>query len=49
MAGATPDAATLFNTSTNGVSLVDGGGSIGLGTTNPVGDAITSQELCIPG
>ena len=36
----TPDGATLFNTATNGVSLVDGGGSIGLGTTNPVGDAV---------
>ena len=36
----TPDGATLFNTATNGVSLVDGGGSIGLGTTNPVGNAV---------
>ena len=39
-AWATPDAGVLFNTATNGVSLVDGGGSIGLGTTNPVGDAV---------
>jgi hypothetical protein len=39
-AWATPDGATLFNTATNGVSLVDNGGSIGLGTTNPVGDAV---------
>ena len=39
-AWATPDAATLFNTATNGVSLVNNGGSIGLGTTNPVGDAV---------
>jgi hypothetical protein len=31
---------SLFNVATNGVSLVDGGGSIGLGTTNPVGDAV---------
>ena len=31
----------LYSTQpTNGVSLVDGGGSIGLGTTNPVGDAV---------
>ena len=33
-------AESLFNTATNGVSLVDNGGSIGLGTTNPVGDAV---------
>ena len=33
-------AESLFNVATNGVSLVDGGGSIGLGTTNPVGDAV---------
>jgi len=33
-------AESLFNLATNGVSLVDGGGSIGLGTTNPVGDAV---------
>ena len=33
-------AESLFNSATNGVSLVDGGGSIGLGTTNPVGDAV---------
>tara|TARA_Y100000589_G_C27198727_1_gene648299 strand:+ start:4144 stop:8028 length:3885 start_codon:yes stop_codon:yes gene_type:complete len=39
-AWAIPDAGLLFNTATNGVSLVDGGGSIGLGTTNPVGDAV---------
>ena len=39
-AWASPDGATLFNTATNGVSLVDGGGSIGLGTTNPVGNAV---------
>jgi len=31
---------SLFNVATNGVSLVDGGGSIGLGTTNPVGNAV---------
>ena len=31
---------SLFSVATNGVSLVDGGGSIGLGTTNPVGDAV---------
>ena len=31
----------LYSTqATNGVSLVDGGGSIGLGTTNPVGDVV---------
>ena len=30
----------VYSTCTNGVSLVDGGGSIGLGTTNPVGDAV---------
>ena len=39
-AWATPDGATLFNTATNGVSLVNNGGSIGLGTTNPVGDSV---------
>ena len=37
---AAPSGAALFNTATNGVSLVDGGGSIGLGTTNPVGNAV---------
>ena len=30
----------MFNESTNGVYLIDNGGSIGLGTTNPVGDAV---------
>ena len=39
-AWATPDAGALFNEATNGVYLVDNGGSIGLGTTNPVGDAV---------
>ena len=36
----TPDAENFIQHATNGVSLVDGGGSIGLGTTNPVGDAV---------
>ena len=37
---ATPDAGALFNEATNGVYLVDSGGSIGLGTTNPVGAGV---------
>jgi hypothetical protein len=30
----------LFGTATNGIYLVDNGGSIGLGTTNPVGNGV---------
>lgn len=37
---ATGGGEALFGTATNGIYLVDNGGSIGLGTTNPVGNGV---------